>query len=247
MRKARIDNMPELPYAMEEALNRLRININFLGSGIKKILVVSTTPDEGKSFVSMQLWRQMAAAGTKSVLVDADLRNSVMADKYKVVAEDGGKVLGTSHFLSGDQNLSDLLLQVDENGSALLPNADNVVNPSLLIESERFEQLLSSLSEQFRYVFVDSPPLDLVSDGEKIGSMCDGAILVVRGGTTSKRLVRNSINQLERAGCPLLGIVLNRVEESKGKYYRKYGGKYYGGYYGHYGKNYGRYGAEYGY
>ena len=89
-----------------------------------------------------------------------------------------------------------------------------------------------------RYVFVDSPPLNLVSDGELIGSLCDGAILVVRGGSTSKAMVRNSINQLERAGCPLLGIVLNRVEGAKsGYYYKKYGGHYYGSRYG--GKKYG--------
>ena len=63
-----------------------------------------------------------------------------------------------------------------------------------------------------------------MSDGEKIGSLCDGAILVVRGGMTSKGIVRNSIRQLERAGCPLLGIVLNRVESAKGGYYyKKYG------------------------
>ena len=72
---------------------------------------------------------------------------------------------------------------------------------------------------------MDAPPLDMVSDGEKIGSMCDGAILVVRCGKTSKKLVKNSLHLLERAGCPLLGIVLNREENSKQRYYyKKYGG-----------------------
>jgi capsular exopolysaccharide synthesis family protein len=227
--------MPALPYAMEEAVNRLRININFLGNGVKKLMIISAVPNEGKSFVAMQLWRQMAMSGTKSVLLDADLRNSTMADRYQIVAEGGGKLLGTSHYLFGDHELQDLLLSVDDNGSALLPNTYNVVNPSLLIENERFEKMMHSLGEEFDYVFVDVPPLDLVSDAEKIGSMCDGAILVVRGGVTPKRLVRSSINQLERAGCPLLGIVLNRAETSKGKYYHKYGGKYYG----HQDNNYG--------
>ena len=82
--------------------------------------------------------------------------------------------------------------------------------------------------------------MHLVSDGEKIGSLCDGAILVVRGGFTQKKMVRNSIRQLERAGCPVLGIVLNRVGGNRGSYYyKKYGGKKYGyGYgYGYYGSN----------
>ena len=52
--------MPKLPYAVEEALNRLRVNVSFLGSKVKKIMVISSAPDEGKSFIAMQLWRQMA-------------------------------------------------------------------------------------------------------------------------------------------------------------------------------------------
>ena len=79
-------------------------------------------------------------------------------------------------------------------------------------------------SEEYRYIFIDAPPLDLVSDGEKIGSLCDGAILVVASGKVSRGMVQNSIHQLERAGCPLLGIVLNRVEDQRKKnYYQKYG------------------------
>ena len=151
MKSIKINNMPDLPYAMEEAVNRLRINISFLGTKIKKIMII---------------------------------------------------------------------------------NIDNVINPSMLLESNRFEEMLAYMEEKYRYVFIDSPPLSLVSDGERIGNLCDGAILVVRGGVTSKHLVKNSIRQLERAGCPLLGIVLNRVEGAKSGYYSKrYGSKYYGGKY----------------
>ena len=90
---ATIDNMPQLPYAIEEAVNRLRVNLSFQGSKVRKIMVVSTMPDEGKSFVSMQLWRQMAEADVKSVLLDMDLRKSVMIDKYQITQEDKKKIL----------------------------------------------------------------------------------------------------------------------------------------------------------
>jgi capsular exopolysaccharide synthesis family protein len=229
MIRVEMDSMPTLPYAVEEALNRLRINTSFFGRKIKKIMVVSSEPNEGKSFVAMNLWRQMAMAGEKSVLLDADLRNSVMMNKYSISGYDLSKVRGTSHYLFGERELDEMLLQIDANGSAFLPNTYNVVNPSLLIESERFEKMMRELAENFRYVFVDVPPLYFVSDAEKIGSMCDGAILVVRGGDTSKKIVRDSINKLERINCPLLGIVLNRVEVNKNSYYSKYYGK---GYYG---------------
>jgi capsular exopolysaccharide synthesis family protein len=231
MKRVDLENMPELPYAVEEALNRLRINTSFFGSEIKKIMIVSSEPNEGKSFVAFNLWRQMAASGEKSMLLDADLRNSVMLEKYGISGCKSDEVRGTSHYLLGKGTIEDMLLQIDENGSAFLPNTYNVVNPSLLIENKRFENMMSELAENFRYVFVDVPPLYFVSDAEKIGSMCDGAILVVRGGDTSKKHVRDSINKLERINCPLLGIVLNRVEGSKNTYYSKYYGK------GYYGKN----------
>lgn len=235
MKTIEIKNNPDLPYAVEEALNRLRINISFLGKDIKKIMVISTTPNEGKSFVTMQLWRQVAKTGSKSVLIDADLRKSIMTEKYGMTVDGDKKINGTSYVLSNDVPIEDSIFHTDLEAGDILPNGDNVINPSLLLETKRFEELLEYTGENYRYTFIDAPPLDLVSDGERIGSLCDGAILVVRGGVTSKAMVKHSVMQLERAGCPLLGIILNRVEGSKGGYYyKKYGGKYYGGHYGKY-------------
>ena len=237
-----LGNMPTLPYAMEEAMNRLRINISFLGNDVKKILVISTMPNEGKSFVAMQLWHQMAKSETSAILLDADLRKSVTSDKYEIQREDGKKIQGTSQYLAGDFDIEEAILHTEYEGGDILPNVDNVINPSLLLESEKFEQMLQYMGEKYRYVFIDAPPLNLVSDGERIGNLCDGAVLVVRGGVTSKTMVKNSIRQLERANCPLLGIVLNRVEGAGSGYYSKrYGGKYY------YRKKYYGYGSRYGY
>lgn len=238
---ATIDNMSQLPYAIEEAVNRLRVNLSFQGSKVKKIMVVSTVPDEGKSFVSMQLWRQMAEADVKSVLVDMDLRKSVMIDKYQITQEDKKKILGTSFYLANEVNLDECVLHTNIGKGDILPNSDNLINPSMLLEGERLRDSLNELAENYRYVIIDAPPLNLVSDGEKIGSLCDGAILVVRGGETPKKMIHNSISQLERAGCPLIGIVLSRVEGSgSGYYYKKYGKDYYGK--SGYGYGYGYYG-----
>ena len=81
LHKVVMDDLPELPYAVEEAINRLRVNISFLGSDIKTIMVTSTMPNEGKSFVSLHLWRQLAQAGIPTLFVDMDLRKSVMVEK----------------------------------------------------------------------------------------------------------------------------------------------------------------------
>lgn len=232
-------NTPQLPYSVEESINRLRINISFLGSDVRKIMVISSEPNEGKSFLALNLWNQMAEAGEKTVFLDADMRNSTMYSKYDLKREDGREMKGTSHLLAGNARLEDVLVHTKYGYGDLIPNVENIVNPSMLLESDRFKVLLDGLAKRYRYVFIDAPPLGLVSDGERIGNLCDGAILCVRSAATPKGVVRESVRQLERAGCPLLGIVLNRVNENKGGYYgKKYGGKY-GRYYSYYGNYYG--------
>ena len=231
MNRVNIKNNPPLPYSMEEALNSLRVNVGFLGKDIKKIMVISSTPDEGKSFVSMQLFKQFALSGAKTALIDCDLRKSSIVTKYGIATENGENVKGTSYVLANDVDFEDAFYATEYENGVILPNADNVVNPSLLLENGRFKEMLDYAADNYRYVIIDAAPLDLVSDGERIGSLCDGAILVVRSGSTSKSLVRHSAMQLERAGCPLLGIVLNRVDNKKhGYYYKKNGnGDYYYG------------------
>ena len=238
--KVKFGNLPTLPYAIEEAINRLRINISFLGSDVKKIMIISSEPNEGKSFISWHLWNQLARAGEKCLLIDGDMRNSTYYEKYAMTREDGEELKGISHYLSGNVELDQVLLHTDNENADILINVENVINPSMLLETAKFEKLLEEMSGKYRYVFIDAPPLSLVSDGERIGSFCDGAILSVRAGVTPKSAVRESVSQLERAGCPLLGIVLNRVGDSKTGYYR---GRY--GHYGRYGK-YGGYGEYYG-
>lgn len=226
--KAIIGVDPKLPYAIEEAINRLRINVSFFGTDIRKIMIVSSEPNEGKSFIAMSLWKQMALAGEKTIFVDCDMRKSVLVEQYQIEREDGKDLWGLSHYLSDNKKLEDCILTTDLPDGDILPNANNIVNPSMLLESRRFSELLDILAERYRYVFMDVPPLGLVSDAERIGHFCDGAILTVRSGETPRSIIRNSISQLERAGCPILGIALNRVGASSGKYYgRYYGSKYY--------------------
>ena len=182
MNKVQINNMPTLTYSTEEAINRLRVNLNFQAKDVKKIMVISSTENEGKSFVAFHTWKQMAESGVHTLLLDTDLRKSVMAEKYQMEAENGKKLIGTSHVLSKDMPLKDAVWHTIMPQGDILPNVENLVNPAMLLESETFHRLLDEASEEYRYIFIDAPPLDLVSDGEKIGSLCDGAILVVASG-----------------------------------------------------------------
>lgn len=231
-----ISAAPVLPYAVEEAINRLRINISFLGDDVKTIMIESSNPNEGKSFIAWHLWQQMAKAGERVLLIDADMRNSNILEKYEIKRRDRKKVRGLSNYLSGSAPLSEVLMRTKNENADLIVNAENVVNPSLLLETRKFKELIEDLSKEYRYVFVDAPPLSIVSDGERIGSYCDGAILSIRSAVTAKKEARESMNQLGRAGCPVLGTVLNRVPSFKSGYYSKYYGRgsraYYGEYYG---------------
>ena len=232
-------NTPQLPYSVEEAINRLRINISFLGSDVRRIMIISSEPNEGKTFLALNLWNQMAEAGEKTILVDADMRNSTIISKYGVTRQDVKDLKGTSHYLAGNAGLDEVLVHTKYGYGDLILNVENIINPSMLLEGDSLGRLLESLAKHYRYVFIDAPPLGLVSDGERIGNLCDGAILCVRSGETPKGVVRDSIRQLERAGCPLLGIVLNRVNEAKSGYYKSYYGRKYGKYGNYYSRYYG--------
>lgn len=221
----------ELPYAVEEAMNRLRVNIKFCGKNTRKILITSSVPNEGKSTISMNLWRMMAEAGFPTVLVDVDLRKSVITSRHKL---SGNKeIKGLDYYLSGLAEYEDVVCETNIPNGYIVPCTNLLENPSALLEDARFRELLDRLSKEYRYVLIDSPPLDSVADGALVASMCDGAVLIVRSGETSRGLIRHSLQQLEQVNCKLLGVILNRVENT-GRMYKKYYGKY-GRYYG-YGK-----------
>lgn len=221
-------SLPELPFAMEEALNKLRINIRFCGADTKKILVLSTLENEGKSFVAVQLWRMLSEAGLPSVLVDLDLRKSILKRRHEYKSEQD--IVGIDYFLSGQADVNDIIYETNCENGYIIPCSNLLENPSSLLEDSRLDTLLDKLAEKFRFVIIDAPPLENVSDGIQLAHYCDGAILVVRSGETSRKLIRHSLQQLERVNCRLLGTVLNRVKATSRAYYRyygKYGRRYY--------------------
>jgi len=231
-----LNNIGELPYGAEEALNRLRVNVGFCGERFKKIIITSSVPNEGKSFISTNLWRMLAEAGIRTVLVDADMRKSVLRTRHRITA--GGEMMGLSHYLAGKQELDDVLYETNVENGYMLPTANVIMNPAILLQSDRFTGLLDELKDRFDCVLVDTPPLNSVADGDFIASHCDGGLLVVRSGSTPRGLVAASLKQLERSGCELMGVVLNRVEMKKSPYYYKYSRYgYYSNYYYYYGSD----------
>ena len=108
MKKLNIE-FQELPYAVEEAMNRLRINIKFCGKNTRKILITSSMPNEGKSSVAINLWKMLAEAGFPAVLVDVDLRKSVIKDRHHI--KDADKLPDLGYFLSGQSEMEDVIYE----------------------------------------------------------------------------------------------------------------------------------------
>lgn len=230
-----IDNLPELPFVTKEAINQLRVNIGFSGQGIKTIMITSSTPNEGKSFVAVHLWKAIAEVNNKVLLIDCDLRNSVMKEKYGIhysVKREKGIV----HLLSGRCTMDEAVYQTNIPNAYIIPMEKAITNPMLLLEGENFANLmLGSVKDEYDYIIVDTPPLLNVADALSITKYCDGSVLVLRAGKTPRDIVRNSLQLLEKSEAPLLGVVMNRAGANAGSYgkYYKYGYSKYGYGYGY--------------
>lgn len=225
MKKLTINNLPELPWDVSEAINQLRVNLTFTGTNIKTIMVTSSIPNEGKSFVSMGLWRALAGSEKRTLFIDCDMRLSEIRHLYDMQTTD--VFVGIAHLLSGQSDIPDTIYKTNVANGYILPVTNEIADPTVLLESERFKDLIDNCANAFDYVIIDCPPLESVSDALYVSKYCDGTILVVRSGYTKKIFVNNSVNSLKRAGSHILGFVLNRIDtSSNGSYYYKNYGNY---------------------
>lgn len=220
----------ELNYECDEAFKALRTNLQFCGDDKKMIVFTSCTPDEGKSTVVHNLAISLANTGKRVLVIDADLRKSVMAGNYNISAS----LKGLSHFLSGQAAFEEVLCNTNIDTLNVILAGPVPPNPSELLAGTTFEKLLGAAREAYDYVLIDSPPLGSVIDGAVISKKCDGAVIIVEAETISYRFVQEVKEQLEKSECPILGVVLNKVDIKNQKYYYNYYSKY-----GKYGKRYG--------
>ena len=211
-------------YRSNEAYKTLRTNLEFSGSDNKAIVLTSSTPNEGKSTVSLGLALALVESGKRVLFVDADLRKSVLVGRHKVTEE----VKGLSHYLSGQADLNDVICRTQEPGLFVIFAGVVPPNPSELLGQKRFAHLIESAKDIYDYVIIDAPPLGNVIDAAVISKVCDASVLVVAAKMVSYKFVRTVKEQLEKTGCPILGVVLNKVDMKQNKYYGKYYGNYYG-------------------
>lgn len=223
--------LKEQSYTLKESLRALKTNIQFCGDDKKVILFTSAIPNEGKSTVVMDLARSLTDSKKSVLVIDADIRKSVLIGRMRARAMGSKEIFGLSHYLSGQKKIAEIIYASDKNRLFMIFAGPSVPNPTEMLEKRYFEELIEFARDQFDYVLIDCPPMGAAIDAAVISKHCDGAILVVSQGTVSSRAIVNVKRQLENAGVHILGAVLNKVQMKKNAYYNYYG-SYYGSYYG---------------
>jgi len=215
----------DLAKKAEEYYNALRTNIQLSGNNLQVISITSVKPGEGKSTTSTNIAWAFARAGYKTLLVDADIRNSVMSGVFK----SREKITGLTEFLSGTTDLSHGLCDTNVENLFVVQAGSISPNPTALLQSENFSTMIDTLRKYFDYIIVDTAPIGIVIDAAIITQKCDASVLVTAVGEVNRKDVQKAKGQLEQTNKPFLGVVLNKFNTSAEKY-----GSY--GEYGSYGK-----------
>ncbi|HEU6626853.1 TPA: polysaccharide biosynthesis tyrosine autokinase CpsD [Streptococcus pneumoniae] len=209
----------------EEYYNALCTNIQLSGDKLKVISVTSVNPGEGKTTTSVNIARSFARTGYKTLLIDGDTRNSVISGVFK----SREKITGLTEFLSGTADLSHGLCDTNIENLFVIQSGSVSPNPTALLQSKNFNDMIETLRKYFDYIIVDTAPIGIVIDAAIITQKCDASILVTAIGEVNKRDVQKAKQQLEQTEKLFLGVVLNKLDISVDKY-----GVY--GFYGNYGK-----------
>lgn len=221
--------MSKVPFAVNEAINVLRGNVQLSGNNIRAVAVTSSLAHEGKSSMAFRLAKSMASLEKRVLYLDGDIRNSTTQIRYEIM----GDKVGLSEYLCGEASKEKIIYHTDDQWLDMIFTGAKAPNPSALVSGPLFQELMQFLKSIYDYVIVDTPPLNVVIDGLLIAKQCDGTVLVVESGITERAQAEKARRQMEYAGINILGAVVNKVRMNE----RRYG----------YGYGYGKYGYGYGY
>ena len=169
---------------------------------LKKVLITSTIPGEGKSLISANVAGVLARRKEKVLLLEGDLRRPVLAQQFCL-----GKLAGLGEWLQSNQQTPSNIYHLDGAGFWLMPAGVPPANPLELMQSGKLSQLLTDLSDLFDWIIVDSPPLLPLADTTVLGRLTDGTLLVVREGITEKDPLQRGLEAIRKSD--MLGVVLN--------------------------------------
>lgn len=205
-------------FSVKEAYNAIRTNLLFIQQGEKcpVFVVTSPTANNGKTINSVNLAVSFAQMGKRTLLIDSDMRNPTIHRLFSIPVKNG-----LSEILAGlTDNISVSKTEIDN--LSILTAGKIPPNPTELLSSPRMDKLLEFVKEHYDCVFIDTPPINIVTDATVFSQKITGYILIIKTDTTNTHDVKMTINTLQQIGGNILGFVLNDVTSEKKKYYSYY-------------------------
>jgi capsular exopolysaccharide synthesis family protein len=220
-----------------EAINSLKFSLALSDPDIqvKALQVTSSLPEEGKTSLAISLARVEALSGKKVILIDGDLRRSSIIKKLGL--KPGHKGL-SDLVVAGEVELADYIMRDEKGRMDFMPiGTAEYANAGDIFSSHRMEHILQQLKARYDLVIIDAPPVMAVTDARIIGRLVDKTLFVLRWDKTPRKVARAALEQLQRYGTDVAGIVLQQVDLDRyGRFSHGDSGYYY--HYGRYGKYY---------
>lgn len=216
------------PFALIEAFRNLATNVGFAVPARENrgriVCISSSNAHEGKTTISVNMASSYAGAGSKTVLLDCDMRKPTVRKYFKKLNPQSG----ITEYLSGQSELEEALVRGAAENLDVIFCIKPAPNPQALIMTERFQQLLDRLASEYEYIIIDTPPVGIVSDALQVAEHTDGIILVARQMVSTQSALRKVVSNIDFAKINFLGFVLNdfALKNSRKGYYKKYDYKY---------------------
>ena len=209
---------------ISEAFRTVRTNVQFssIDRDVKKILVTSSKPGEGKSTVISNLAIAVALSGKKVILIDMDFRKPKI-NKYFGLSNE----MGLTNILAGQWMTSDIVKSTDTPNLSVLTTGPKPPNPAEIMGSKRMGEFLAEVEKSYDYVLVDSPPVLAVTDAAVLSTKMDGTIVVVESGKTETGHAMEALRNLQNVDAKIIGVILNKVKADGSRKYGYYYSSYY--------------------
>ncbi|MBD5232901.1 MAG: polysaccharide biosynthesis tyrosine autokinase [Bacteroidales bacterium] len=223
---------------INEAFRVLRTNVEFMCNSSEEASVITLTsfnPGSGKSFISVNLGMSIALKGKKVLIIDGDMRHGSTSSYF------GSPKLGLSDYLSGaDVKLKDIIVEDSAcKDLYVLPIGSVPPNPTELLESKKFAEMIAELKPEFDFIIIDCPPIEVVADAQIIDKYADRTFFIVRAGLLERSMLSELDRLYDSKKFNNMAFILNGTRNDQGRYGYSHSYRYGYGYGYGYGYNYG--------